>query len=350
MMAAFADMVDLLGRQGIAAIPTKPGIPSVPMVKNPGKFGVRASRKLLSDPRYMEANVGIWAGKQSNLTVVDIDSKDPACVEDAIKLFGDTPVKVATPSGGTHLYYRHGGESRLIRPFGRAFAVDVLGGGLAAAPPSERHATATKSGGKYRLLEGHLGNLCALPSLKPVSLPAAGLKAPDATPEQTFAALREGDGRDRALFRYARTLAVTCERLENLRSLVLAKNAEMAEPLSDAIASAKADQAWRYKEQGRLIAPGSRAAVISRQVRLACSEYPSAYYLIGYLMEEHSLGHVFALVPEAVGPIIGMGHNTVRQARDFLVRASLLKQVAVGGLTAQGRKPNLYQLTNRTAA
>ena len=343
MMAAFADMVEILGARGIAVIPTDPDTPSVPLVKNPEWFGIRASRRLLANPRFAEANAGIWTGERSGLTIVDIDSNHPRHATYAIQAFGDTPLKVSTPSGGLHLYYRYGGERRRIRPFGKSLPLDVLGSGLAVVPPSRRRATETKAGGKYQILEGDLRDLARLPVLKPGSVPGlAHESAVDLCAK--FSTLRKGDGRDNALFAYARSVAPKCDTLDELRSLVLAKNAEMAEPLSNAVASRKAAQAWRYKQEDRLMGAGSRVAILDQEVMSACRESPTAFYLLAYLKSEHPSSHVFAVVPEGIGAKLKMGHNTIRRGRDFLLEAGLLELVQVGGLTRDGKKPNLYRL------
>src|SRR4051812_45853603 len=126
-MSAFAEAVAVLGSQGVPVIPTRQDSPSRPLVFHPDNFGVRASQKVANDPKFSNANAAIWAGKRAKLTVVDVDSADPCHFADAITIFGDSPLKVQTPSGGWHLYFQHAGERRRIRPFGKALPLDVLG-------------------------------------------------------------------------------------------------------------------------------------------------------------------------------------------------------------------------------
>ena len=59
---------------------------------------------------------GFCAGPRNRITVIDIDSTDPRLVDEIEHTFGPSPLHVLTPSGGRHLYYRHGGEPRRIRP------------------------------------------------------------------------------------------------------------------------------------------------------------------------------------------------------------------------------------------
>src|SRR5580704_3630247 len=87
--------------------------------------------------RWSGAAIGIVTGAVSGLVVVDIDSDDPAVWAMVIERFGDTPLKIRTPSGGQHLYFRSDGErNRNLRP---ELPVDIKGtGGQVAAPPSVR--------------------------------------------------------------------------------------------------------------------------------------------------------------------------------------------------------------------
>jgi len=126
-MGAYSQAVQVLAPLNLAVIPTCPDKPSVPLMRNPEKLGVPGSLKLAGNPRFERANAGIWTGHRANLTVVDIDSANPADVIEAVRRFGNTPLKVLTPSGGIHLYFRHNGERRKVRPFGSAVPIDLLG-------------------------------------------------------------------------------------------------------------------------------------------------------------------------------------------------------------------------------
>ena len=162
---------------------------------------------------------------------MEVVSIDPAHTADAIRTFGETPLKVATPSGGLHLYYRYAGEQRSIRPFGKTFPLDVLGNGLAVVPPSCRPATDKKAPGDYRVLEGDLE------SAGPPSRNQARRYAPAAQTEccggagrtkVDLSTLREGDGRDVSLFDRARAIAMSCGMEADLVTALLHENAAMA--------------------------------------------------------------------------------------------------------------------------
>src|SRR5690242_17237196 len=185
-------------RAGIATIPLNG---KRPMVKNPGRFGVQASLQIAR--KFPSANVGFWCGRRNNLTVVDIDSPEESELRWAVDTFGRSPIIVRTGSGKHHVWYRHSGERRRIRPI-VGHPVDLLGeGGYSVAPPSVR-----PEGGKYEFLQGSLADVADLPSIRPSALeklvitPAKQVRGLSATPS----AMPEGR-RNANLFNLALDLA-----------------------------------------------------------------------------------------------------------------------------------------------
>jgi hypothetical protein len=348
VMGAFATAVEIFAAQGIGVIPTRHDTPAVPMVKHPDRLGARASRLLAQRQRFSSANAAIWTGPHSRLTIVDIDSADSDHITAAIRACGDTPLKVSTPSGGLHLYYQHGGEQRQIRPFGKDLPLDLLGNGLAVVPPSLRVATGKKVAGQYRVVEGNLALLDHLPLLRAGAMPGCAnrqLSSLSRTPDAALRQMREGDGRDNALFKVACCLGHVCATEQELINMVLTENRKMAEPLTDNAAMAKAASAWRYKEKGKLFGKGMRMALGTRDEVLLCTGYPPALVMLSYLRCSHSLSAPpFAIVPEAIGRVLHMCRGTARKARDFLERIDRIEKVATGGRFRDGYRPNLYRL------
>ena len=120
---SFADIQTAYAAHRVATYPLS--LDKTPAVKaaQPHQGAIRP--KLIS--RFPDATAGgFCAGARNKLTVVDIDSTDDRLVDEIQARFGATPLHVRTPSGGRHLYYRHAGEARRIKPLP---AVDVLGGG-----------------------------------------------------------------------------------------------------------------------------------------------------------------------------------------------------------------------------
>jgi bifunctional DNA primase/polymerase-like protein len=143
------------------------GIPIIPLGqdKNPliggfkvNKLSVRQSRAYMARFPHSEA-FGVPDGRLSGLVRLDVDEPGDAIVAEVIRRAGDTPAKVRTASGKTHLLYRFNGERRLTaRPVAEKrppsnlqpwadLCVDLCGqGGYSVSPPSRCN------GGTYELL------------------------------------------------------------------------------------------------------------------------------------------------------------------------------------------------------
>ncbi|HEV2680920.1 MAG TPA: bifunctional DNA primase/polymerase [Rhodanobacter sp.] len=334
----------MFGRQGVPVVPTRPDAPSMPMVTKPNRIGLRATRTLLHDPRYSSANAAVWLGPRARLTVVDVDSPDPKHLEASIAVFGDSPLKVQTPSRGWHLYFRHAGEGRRIKPI-PGLPTDVLGTGIVVVPPSERPA-GKKSAGDYRVIQGDLSALETLPEIRSGSMPTARNPRPESDLEscEAFAGMREGDGRDNALFKRARELAAVHSTESDLVRALLAENATFAEPLPIEVVLSKAARAWSYKARGTLMAQGSRAAMVGLDDLARCGSNHEALALLVLLRSHHSLEHVFAVVPEGVAPLLSCSARTAWSAREFLVEAGYLELISRGGRGGRVDKANQYRL------
>src|SRR5262245_48277783 len=86
-----------------------------PAVKAYSHIGAPYSAQLAV--KFCDAMVGgFCAGWRSRITVIDIDTTDTKLVAEIEHCAGPSPLHVLTPSGGRHLYYRHGGERRRIGP------------------------------------------------------------------------------------------------------------------------------------------------------------------------------------------------------------------------------------------
>lgn len=59
--------------------------------------------------QFPTANIGILTGKNSGITVVDVDDLT-ITPEQVFERYGETPLIIQTPSGGLHAYYAYQGE------------------------------------------------------------------------------------------------------------------------------------------------------------------------------------------------------------------------------------------------
>jgi hypothetical protein len=147
---------------GLRVVPTGGEDGKRPLIRKWQNVGLGAVEELAD--RYPWANIGLIDGDWAGITRVDVD--DPALKDSAIERFGDTPVRVGTPSGGDHFYYRANGERRIIGLEGQK--IDILGrGGLGIAPPSI-HPTK----GPYFFKKGGLVDFEHLPTIRAGALPS----------------------------------------------------------------------------------------------------------------------------------------------------------------------------------
>src|SRR4051812_10846921 len=103
-MPAYQDAAREYAAAGIVPLPiARDG--KRPLVRNPERFGQRAALQVA--PKFPDANLGFWCGRNNRLTVVDVDSSNEAELQHAIDTYGHSPVIVETASGKHHLYFRH---------------------------------------------------------------------------------------------------------------------------------------------------------------------------------------------------------------------------------------------------
>jgi len=106
----------------------------IPLVKNPQKFGRDASAEIAN--KFSDASAfGYYCGRSNGITVLDVDTTDERVLADDMSRHGPTPIVVRTGSGKFHALYRHNNERRYVRGW-EGLPIDLLGAGLAIAPPS----------------------------------------------------------------------------------------------------------------------------------------------------------------------------------------------------------------------
>lgn len=156
-----------------------------PAVGNYLKAGRKASAEWATKFANAPA-LGIVCGKRNRLTVLDIDEPCENLLADALALFGPSPLIARTASGKFHAYYRHNGEGRKIKGVMEGRQVDLLGGGMAIAPPS------VGEKGRYEFIQGGLadfGNLPVMQGLAPAPVaisPGGEVLAPNGKRNDTL--------------------------------------------------------------------------------------------------------------------------------------------------------------------
>ncbi len=294
--------------------------------------------------RWPEAAIGIVTGAVSGLLVVDIDSTDPTVWAMAIKRFGDTPLKIRTPSGGMHLYYRSNGErNHNLRP---ELPVDIKGtGGLVAAPPSVR-LTGKHAGKAYKFHVGSWDDLARLPRIKPGALETRERGAPrrnEKIPPAAVPLRAVGSGyRNNTLWRACMWHASDYRAESELLALALEINGTLIKaPLDRAEVAKLVRSAWGYEVRGENWIGRRRGR---RPPSAALDAAPAAYPDAGLLLRvvRHAFGALdkkgapFPVAPRPMAearviPEWGASDRRYHRALVVLLQLGLLVIVHRGG-------------------
>lgn len=325
-----------LSKLGLIVIPTGGDDGKKPLVKFPKRHYSPATAQRLAR-RYTNENIAILTGIGScRLTVIDID--DIKLLPRMIDRFGDTPVQVATPKGGVHMYYRHSGEGCYTGLDG--LKVDVRGaGGIIIAPPSVRRCAPYK-GQAYTFIKGSWSDLKNLPPIK-----SGSLIRDDRKPTGTLHTVENGTRNDRLFSRLMRE-ARHCDDLQTLQDVALTLNGQIPEPLPESEALKVAESAWGYEEAGKNWCGGGGIIPVRRDALSLMRHSPDGTLLYLELLGAHTEpGKAFAVSPEGMQKAQYFPKWSVkryRAARQELLDAGLLALVRKGG--RHGNDPSMYRL------
>lgn len=300
-----------------------------PLIKNWPHVGRRAAGQFIQMQRFATANIAIIDGDDEGITRIDID--DLGLAEDAIRRFGETPIKVGTPGKGIHLWYRANGERRSLRLDGAP--IDILGkGGYGIAPPS-----VAPQRGEYAFLEGNPHLIGKLPTIRPDALPRETPKRLEPVIKAAIAKpwreMISGDGRNTRLFGKARVLAAVSETAFELESEIAVLNQQFAEPLSPTEVERIARSVMRYKREGSLLLPGgeARAFVKPSELKRFDGNGDAALLLLSLRMAHGwRQGAEFALA-NAYAASFRWSIGRFRKARNFLADHGFIAQTHDGG-------------------
>ena len=309
MTGVFKKWQSLYAGKGIATFPVNDN--KKPCTKGYDKIGLNGSAELAE--KFSEAEAfGFLAGQRSGVTVLDVDTHDEVVLADSQLRHGKSPFIVIT-GGGYHAWYRHGGERRQIRPDLNT-PIDILGGGLVIAPPSQ------VAKGEYRIIQGTLDDLERLPPIHGV---VDGLRSANAP-------IPEGK-RDNSLFRLGLEQAKHVDDFATLLDAMRTRNMDCQPPLADDVVVAKAMSAWRYEQEGRNLVGRGRAVVLSHEfIDRLIAKSPDALVLCS-ILKRHHWGRNFVL-SKSMAAMVGWGIARWKRARDMLVALGIIECVHPGGL------------------
>jgi Bifunctional DNA primase/polymerase, N-terminal/Primase C terminal 1 (PriCT-1) len=315
----FATIQAEYAQRGVVTYPLSAS--KAPAVKGYDRVGMNGSAQLAM--RFAAATAaGFVAGRRNRITVVDIDSTEDRLVVEIQKQFGATPLQVITPSGGRHLYYRHAGELRRIRPLPD---VDILGAGNVVAAGS------VLPRGRYQLERGSLEDLERLPRLAATTAP----------PQRARERVPLGK-RDDTLFRRLLRRAPHCDDFEALLDVARTINMECLPPMTDDEVVHVTRSAWGYEISGKNWIGRHARASTDREEILAFSRDPAAALLLSLLRVSHpAIGDRFAVDQRKTAILLQWDRDRVRDKIKTLIALNRLR------LAHRGRTkgdPHHYEL------
>jgi len=310
----FSEWQPRYSEHGIAVFPVGEG--KKPLINGWQKVGLKGSAKLAGKFTGADA-LGYVTGGRSNVTVLDIDTTDEKVAEDAIGRHGQPGIVTRTASGKLHLLYRYNGERRRIRPW-PGLDIDVLGdNGYALAAPSK------VAKGSYEIIHGHLDDL---DQLKPM----VGIESTVTAPVPAkFAGMREGDGRNRALWERCMWAGHDCT-LDRMMDIAREANKLFKEPMMDAEVVKVATSAWRYDVAGLNFFTRPRITLDHDVFDSLGVENPDALFLFLKLKRYHGGNDSFVL-SKAMATSLGWGYPRFYAARALLERDRLIRCIKPGG-------------------
>jgi hypothetical protein len=319
----FSEWQPIYAERGITLIPCGPN--KIPLVKNPQKFGRAASRERAISGRYQDATTfGYYCGRRSGITVLDVDTPDERVLADAMNRHGETPIVVRTGSGKFHALYRFNNERRAVRAW-EGKPIDLLGAGLAIAPPS------VVAKGQYQIIHGHLDDLDRLPIMRELEDRLYVGRASGPRPQ------KQGEGRNNDLWRWAMREAHHVDDFEQLLDRVETLNQEYLEPMQQAEVQKIATSAWGYTERGENRFGRHGAWFPEEEVDLLIAEQ-DAFILLAYLRAKQGPDSTF-MIANGLSRTFGWGRQRLSSARELLIRRGYVRRLR----SATYNEPALYR-------
>jgi hypothetical protein len=332
---AFSQWQPVYAEHGIATIPCIDRSKR-PLIKHPDKFGCRASTEIAS--KFPDARTfGFYTGPRSGITVLDVDVANENILAAALDRHGSSPLIVRTGSGKFHALYRHNGERRSIRPWGKELKIDILGAtGLCIAPPS------IGANGQYEIIEGSPDDLDRLPIMRGLEdrLYHHDHAGPRPQPRGDWSAMREHDGRNGQLWRSLMDEANDCDTYEKLLDRARTLNDGFGEPMEATEVIRCTASAWEKTARGENWCGRGR----SRQAevdRLVSDPYTLA--LLDWLKVHNGPDSRF-MIANGLADVLGWPLRKLVTARASLIK---LGHIVVLRRPSQRHGPGLYALKHQ---
>jgi DNA-binding XRE family transcriptional regulator len=308
--------------------------------------GQEAIRKWMG--QFSEANIGAICGL-SGVTVVDVDGGEELVAE-AIAMFGDTPLKTQTPSGGMHLWYRHNGERNRNLRTSHGLDIDIKGrGGYVLIPPSIR-IDGPYAGQRYKFVTGSWDDLLTLPAMKSMEAVPSFTSVAQAPSSPTSLRAVQTGWRNTTLQKLLLRKVRQVDDLEDLIDSALSINGDFPDPLPNAEVEKTARSVWNLEVSGNnWVGRGARIEVTMDNLDSFGGD-ADALMLDIYLRLQHGARpEPFAVSAKAMAQakvIPGWGTRRIDAARRKLVEIGALHQKHQGG--KKRGDPSQFTLSSHT--
>jgi hypothetical protein len=277
---------------------------------------------------FPSANIGIIAGKISNLTVIDCDNLNLS-IEELQKEFGESPFIVSTPSGGKHLYYSSNQEAKKINFDGRKIDLIAQGAFIIAAYSFNKD-----KNGFYSVVKGGFDYLTNLPSLKEGAIDfelknELSVSRKEKQPQSGFLAdflVNDGQRND-YLFNELKKVAKSFRSLEALEKKAFEINSFVfSKPLGNQEIVDVAKSIWGYKIKGCLYVgdKGGYSFCSEKELRELTKFSKALALLLNLRFYHQGLKRDFCIDQIKVAKKLGWNRETLKKAIDVLLEKGFL--------------------------
>ena len=296
---------------GIATFPVRLGTEKKPAVRGWLRIGLRASAGLAAREQFAAYDAFGFVPARGRITVLDVDSTDELILRAALSQHGETPVLIRTASGKYHAWYRHGGERRMIRPWGPDLPIDVLGdGGYVVAPPSK------SSSGNYEIIQGSLDDVDHLPIMRGL---AGLIDTTDRVAKyRSKQPVTEGK-RNTALFRRCLKSARYCDDRDQLLDFGRTQNESFIPPLPEVEVVQIVNSAWGYEERGENRSGCHGAWFDTAEANRLITSDQDVFVLLAYLRANNGPERTF-MIANGLAERFGWGRRRLAGARKCLAQ------------------------------
>jgi hypothetical protein len=280
-----------------------------PAVRNYLRIGSVTSARLAQQKQFADYDsFGLACGRQTGITVLDVDCHDERVLADALDRHGDTPFVVRTGSGNFQAWYRHNGEKRRIRAWGNHLPIDQLGGGYVVAPPSVGRRQ------MYEIIQGSLDDLPSLPRMRNAWKPGD---------EDADTAVGEG-ARNRSMWTHCMRHSHYCDTLDDVIDVAQTYNDQSCNPpLPDDEVIKVAKSAWKITEAGNNRI-GQHGSWLTKDTVNGMIGEPYALSLLAFVSAQNGPNATF-WVADGLRDKLGWPRRAFQKARRTLIKSGWIK-------------------------